>query len=195
GLYVLNSFTWSKALGNSEQQLETPSGGTVANPQNIRNLAAERGLSSYDIKLIDVTSIVYELPFGRGRQFGSSWPSTVNAILGGWQISGVNTANTGEPVNIFFTPSAAIDNTGRISDFRGATTMRPNLIGDPTGVSGAARVDSYFNRAAFQLPTASAPYGNLGRNAFRAPKFWQMDIAVQKSVPIPVREGIEVQFR
>ena len=73
--------------------------------------------------------------------------------------------------------------------------MRPNLIGDPAGSSGAARLDNYFNRIAFQLPAASQPYGNLGRNAFRAPNFWQMDLALQKSVPVPVREGLEVQFR
>src|SRR5689334_13273544 len=47
GLYLLNSFTWSKGTGNSEQQLEAHPGFTVANPQNIRNLDAEWGLSSY----------------------------------------------------------------------------------------------------------------------------------------------------
>ena len=73
--------------------------------------------------------------------------------------------------------------------------MRPNLIGDPAGATGATRVDGYFNRAAFQLPTASQPYGTVGRNAFRAPSLWQMDVALQKSVPINFREGAEIQFR
>jgi len=195
GMYLLNSFTWSKATGNSEQQLETHPGVTVANPQDIRNLAAEWGPSSYDVKLANVTSVVYNLPFGRGRRLGDAWSGAVNTILGDWQISGVNTANTGEPVNVIFNPSSDIDPTGRISDFRGANSMRPNLIGDPSGSSGAARLDNYFNRTAFQLPTASQPYGSLGRNAFRAPRFWQMDVALQKSIPIPVREGTEVQFR
>jgi hypothetical protein len=67
GLYFLNSFTWSKSLGNSEQALESFPGGFVANPQNIRNLPAERGPSSLDVKLINVTSAVYELPFGKGK--------------------------------------------------------------------------------------------------------------------------------
>src|SRR5262245_6458522 len=195
GFYVLNSFTWSKATGNSEQQLEVHPGLTVANPQNIRNLDAEWGPSTYDVKLVNVTSLLYDLPFGRGRRIGNSWPAAMNALLGGWQISSVNTANSGEPVNIIFNPASDIDPTGRISDFRGANTMRPNLIGDPTGATDAARLDSYFNRAAFQLPTASQPYGNVGRNAFRAPNFWQMDIALQKSVMIPEREGTEIQFR
>jgi hypothetical protein len=194
-LYLLNSFTWSKATGNSEQQLEVHPGVTVANPQNIRNLDAEWGPSSYDVKLVNVTSFVYDLPFGRGKRVGNSWPTAMNAVLGGWQISGVNTANTGEPINVLYNPTSDIDPTGRISDFRGANTMRPNLIGDPTGSSGPAQLDNYFNRAAFQLPTASQPYGSLGRNAFRAPDFWQVDVSMQKSVAIPGREGGEIQFR
>ncbi len=71
--------------------------------------------------------------------------------------------------------------------------MRPNLIGDPTGPGGAAGLDTYWNRAAFQLPTASQPYGNLGRNAFRAPSFEQWDLGVDKNFPI--HESIAVQFR
>jgi hypothetical protein len=196
GLYFLNSFTWSKAMGSTEQSLETHSGVTMANPQNIRNLAAERGPSSYDIKLINVTSVVYQLPFGKGRKFGSNWNRAVDSILGGWQVSGINTANTGEPVNVnILSPTSDIENTGRISDFRGATTIRPNLIGDPTGASGPARLDAYFNRAAFPIPTASAPYGNLGRNAFRAPNFEQWDLGIDKNFAIPAREGMALQFR
>ncbi|HEY1216447.1 MAG TPA: TonB-dependent receptor, partial [Bryobacteraceae bacterium] len=50
GLYFLNSFTWSKALGDSEQALESFAGYSVANPQNIRNLAAEKGPTSFDVE-------------------------------------------------------------------------------------------------------------------------------------------------
>ncbi len=196
GFAFLNSFTWAKALGNSEQALETHSGVNVANVQNIRNLAAERGPSSYDVKFVNVTSVLYQLPFGRGRHYGASWNAAFDAIAGGWELTGINTANTGEPVNVvFYSPTSDIDNTGRISDFRGATSMRPNLIGDPTGASGPARLDAYWNKAAFQLPTASQPYGNLSRNAFRAPNFEQWDLGVDKNFPIRVHEGMAVQFR
>jgi hypothetical protein len=193
GLYFLNSFTWSKALGNSEQQLEAPAGVTIANPQNIRNLRAERGPSSYDVKFINVTSVVYQLPFGRGKRYGSSAPGVVDAILGGWELTGINTANTGEPVNVLFNPSQAVDNTGRISDFRGANTFRPNLVGDLTGSSGAARLDNFFNKAAFAIPTPDQPYGSVGRNSFRAPNFEQWDLGVDKN--FRVRENVALQFR
>ena len=195
GLYFLNSFTWSKALGDSEQALETAPGQPLANPQNIRNLAAERGPSSFDVKFINTTSLVYQLPFGKGRKFGSQWNGAVDAALGGWEMNTINTANSGMPVNVVYTPSAANDVTGRIPDYRGEAIMRPNLVGDPAGVGGSAMVDRYFNAAAFAVPSASSPFGNLSRNAFRTPDFWQWDLGVVKNFALPFREGMGLQFR
>ena len=195
GFTFLNSFTWSKALGNSEQALEYASGYYAANPQNIRNLAAERGYSSYDVPFINVTSLLYQLPFGRGRHFGSSWNRAVDSFLGGWELTTINTANSGLPVDVAYTPSAANDVTGRIPDYRGEAIMRPNLVGNPAGASGPAMLNQYFNPAAFAIPPASAPFGNLGRNALRAPNFWQWDLGVDKSFALPFREGMAIQFR
>lgn len=197
GLYLLNSFTWSKALGNSEQSLETPPGIGLANPQNIRNLAAERGPTSYDVKFINVTSVVYQLPFGKGRKMGSNWNPFLDAIAGGWDINTINTWNTGLPINVIYTPTATADVTGSIPDFRGSAVLRPNLIGDPTGASGPAGLDNYFNRSAFSIPNPSlaSPFGNLARNAFRTPDFNQWDLAVNKNFALPFREGMAVQFR
>jgi Carboxypeptidase regulatory-like domain/TonB-dependent Receptor Plug Domain len=190
GLYLLNSFTWSKALGNSEQALEVIPGQTVANVQNIYNLAAERGPSSFDVKLMNVTSLVYQLPFG-----AKSSNALVKGIIGGWELNTINSANTGLPQNVIYTPSAANDGTGRIPDYRGLAVQRPNLAGDPTGASGAARIDQYWNKSAFAIPPANAPYGNVGRNAFRTPNFWQWDLGVNKNFRIPAREGMALQFR
>ncbi len=195
GLYFLNSFTWSKALGNTEQALEYASGYYQANPQNIYNLAAERGPSSFDIKLMNVTSVVYQLPFGKGRKFGASWNSAFDGILGGWAIDTIRSANTGIPLDVTYAPTATNDVTGRIPDYRGEAIMRPNLVGDPTGASGASNIDQYWNKAAFAVPSASAPFGNVGRNSFRALGFWQWDLGVNKNFRIPVREGMQLQFR
>ena len=67
GLYFLNSFTWSHAMGDSEQALEAFTGYQAANPQNIHDLHNEYGPSMFDVKLLNVTSVVYDLPFGKGR--------------------------------------------------------------------------------------------------------------------------------
>jgi hypothetical protein len=195
GIYFLNSFTWSKALGNSEQALENFTGQTVATVQNIRDLKNERGPTSYDVTLMNTTSVVYQLPFGKGRKFGSAWNGVLDAIAGGWEINNINTANSGLPLDVYYTPASANDATGRLAEYRGVATQRPNLVGDPTRPSGAAMIDQYFNKAAFAIPAASAPFGNVGRNSFRGPNFWQWDAGVNKNFKIPAREGMSLQFR
>ncbi len=195
GFYLLNSFTWSKALGNTEQALENFTGQVVATVQNVRDLKNERGPTSYDVTVINVTSVVYQLPFGKGRKFGSAWNPVFDAIAGGWEFNTINTANSGLPLDVYYTPTSANDATGRLAEWRGVATQRPNLVGDPARPSGASMITQYFNKAAFAIPPASAPFGNVGRNAFRGPNFWQWDMGVNKNFRIPAREGMALQFR
>jgi hypothetical protein len=190
GLYFLNSFTWGKALGDSEQALEYFSGYVEANPQNINNLAAERGPSSYDVKLNNVTSVVYELPFGKGKQFGSSWNPVLNEVLGGWELNTINTAHTGQPLNVYYSSSveSALSN-----DYRGEPFLRPNVSGSAVSQSTSSMINNYFAGYTFTTPSAASPFGDLGRNAFRAPNFEQWDLGVDKTFQI--REDIRLQFR
>jgi hypothetical protein len=193
GLYFLNSFTWSKALGQSEQELEDFS--NVANVQNIYNLSAERGPSSYDIKLMNITSVVYDLPFGKGRQFGSSMNPVLDAILGGWEVNAINTANTGFPLNIFYAWSAANDVTGLAnnSEYRGTAMLRPNVSGSAASQSTPQSLLTYFAGYTFTTPPVNNPFGNLGRNALRGPNLEQWDLGVNKSFRIT--ERARLQFR
>jgi hypothetical protein len=201
GLYVLNSFTWGKSLGNSEQALEQAPGQNVANPQNIRNLAAETGPSSYDVKLINVTSVVYQLPFGKGQKFLGNVNRIADLAIGGWELNGINTANSGIPLNVFYAPSAANDVTGlpTNSEYRGTAILRPNITGSVPRLTRDQSIAAYFGPAigapgsVFTLPTVDAPFGNLGRNAFRAPGMAQWDLGVTKNFNIT--ERVKVQFR
>jgi hypothetical protein len=190
GLYLLNSFTWSKALGNSEQALEAN-----ATVQNIRDLRNERGPTSYDSTLINVTTFIYQMPFGKGQRLGARWNSVLDAVAGGWQLSGINTYYSGRPVNIIYTPTTAMDVTGRLAEWRGGAQMRPNLVGDWQRPADADKVSRFFNRAAFALPPVDNPFGNLGRNVLRGPDFWQWDLGVHKNFRLPAREGATLQFR
>jgi hypothetical protein len=191
GLYFLNSFSWGNAMGDSEQALEYfASPGFGANPQNIHNLAAEKGPSSYDVKLNNVTSLVYQLPFGKGRTFGTGWNPVLNAVAGGWEITGINTAHTGLPIDVaYYTTPAAIDVTGLQNDYRGQAELRPNVSGSSSGQN----INNWFAGYTFTQGTPSAPFGNLGRNAFRAPGFEQWDLGVDKTFQI--YERVNVQFR
>ena len=191
GLYFLNSFTWGHAMGDSEQALEYFS--TAATPQNIYNLHNEFGPTSFDVKLMNVTSIVYELPFGRGRQLGSNWNPVIDGVLGGWEVNTINTANTGLPINVYYTPSAANDVTGLSAEYRGEAFERPNVSGSAASQSTAQSLLTYFAGYTFATPPANAPFGNLGRNAFRTPGLEQWDFAADKNFRI--RESMKLQFR
>jgi hypothetical protein len=191
GLYALNSFTWGKAMGDSEQALEDFV--FVPNPQNIHNLAAEKGPSSYDVKLNNVTSVVYQLPFGKGRKYAAGMNPVVDAVLGGWELNSINTAHTGQPVDVAYSPSAANDVTGLSNDYRGQAFQRPNVSGSAVSQSRSQMLNTYFAGYTFTTPPASAPFGNLGRDAFRMPNFEQWDLGINKNFRI--REDIRLQFR
>ncbi len=193
GLYFLNSFTWGKAMGDSEQALEYYASYFEANPQNIHNLAAEKGPSSFDVKLNNVTSIVYQLPFGKGRKYASNINPVLDAVLGGWELNNINTAHTGTPLNVFYGVSTATDVTGLSNDYRGQAFQRPNVSGSAASQSTPDMLNHFFAGYTFTTPSVNAPFGNLGRNAFRAPGFEQWDFAADKSFRI--RESIRVQFR
>jgi hypothetical protein len=180
-------------LGDSEQALESAAGYYVANPQNIRNLAQEKGPTSFDVKFINVTSVVYQVPFGKGRKFGSNVNPIVDAALGGWELNTINTANTGVPIDVSYAPSAANDVTGLTNDYRGQAILRPNVSGSSISQSKGAMVNNYFAGYTFTTPPASAPFGNAGRDAFRAPGLEQWDLGVNKN--FRVTEKTSVQFR
>jgi hypothetical protein len=193
GFYVLNSFTWGKGMGDSEQALEYFAGYYQANPQNIRNLAAEKGLSSFDVKLNDVTTVVYQLPFGKGRQFGSSMNPIADAFVGGWEINSINTAHTGQPLDVTYGATGANIVSSLSNDYRGQPFLRPNVTGSSVSQSRSAMLNTYFAGYTFATPPASAPYGDVGRNSFRAPNFDQWDFSADKNFRI--REKAQLQFR
>lgn len=169
GLYLLNSLTLSKALDNAPGHLETSNGDNSR--ANIRNFNAEYGISGYDVPVNNTTSIVYELPVGRGRRFGSNMNRFLDALIGGFQLTAINRVTSGRPVNLTYTPTAQFSVSGDI-------TYRPNIIGQV--VNDNPTPTNYFNPLAVSLPDASNPFGDAPRNAVRGPGFWQADIGLHK---------------
>lgn len=194
GLSFLNSFTWAKALDNVGQALEDQGQGNRSSPQNFYNLRDEKGPSGYDQRLNNTTSVVWEVPLGRGRRFASGWPGAADAIFGGWQLSAIHTANSGEPINLLYQPAAGAQVSDIGPDWRGAISYRPNVIGDPKMPDGQRTPERYLNPATVVLPTdPSQPFGNVGRNAVYGPSFFQVDTNLQKNFRIT--EGTTLQFR
>jgi len=193
GLYVLNSFTWGRAMGDSEQALEYYAGYYQANPQNIHNLSAEKGPSSFDVKLNNVTTVIYQLPFGRGRQIGAHMNAVADAVVGGWEITSINTGHTGTPLDVTYSATGNNIVSSLSNDYRGQPFLRPNVTGSAVGQSRSAMLNTYFAGYTFSVPPANAPYGAVGRNSFRAPDFDQWDFSADKNFRIS--ETIRLQFR
>jgi hypothetical protein len=145
-----------------------------------------------DATLINTTSFVYELPFGKGRKLGSNWNPVLDGILGGWEVNTINTANSGTPLDVAYTPGAANDVTGRIPDYRGEAIMRPNVTPSASPITNDP-INHYYGAYTFTVPSAGAPFGNVGRNSLRGPCFWQWDLGVDKFFKIT--EGVKLQFR
>ena len=144
GLYALNSFTWGKAMGDSEQALEDFAGYYQASPQNIHDLAAEVGPSSFDVKLNNVTTVIYQLPFGRGRHFGSNMNRVADAFVGGWEADSIVSAHTGQPIDVVYSASGNNIVSSLSNDYRGQPFLRPNVTGSAVSQSRSQMLNTYF---------------------------------------------------
>ena len=204
GLTLLNSFSWEHSLDNASASLE----GNTPSPQDGSNIRGDYSQSDYNLPIANVTSLVYELPFGRGRRFLNSSNVVVDSLLGGWQVSGINTAQAGTPFNLTYSPNSATAISPQISaTYRGANEYRPNVVPGQKITQGrssrAANTGyvNYINYNAFVLPaTKSAsgallsPFGNSSRNPGRSPAFYQTDLALNKKFSAPL-ESLKVEFR
>lgn len=185
GLYFLNSFTWSKAIDNASGHLETGNGDNSR--VNIRDLRNERGLGGYDQPFNNTSTVVYELPFGRGRKSGSNMNKVADLAIGGWRLTAINFATSGTTVNLTYGPAAAFQVSG-------APNYRPNIIGDPVTPAASRTENNWLNAANVQIPTdRSRPFGNAGRNIVRGPRIDVMNLGLHKEFSLT--ERFKLEFR
>ncbi len=203
GLTLLNSFTWEHSLDNASASLE----GNTPSPQNGFNIAADYSQSDYNLPIANITSLVYELPFGHGRRYLSEG-GALNEVVGGWQVSVINTAQAGTPFNITYTPNGGQQVSTQITaTYRGANEYRPNKVPGASVTQGtgnrAANTGyvNYINFSAFVLPPIKdssgnylSPFGNASRNPGRTPPFNEMDLALNKRFATPI-ESLKIEFR
>ncbi len=192
GLYLLNSFTWSRAIDNASGHLDANAGDNSR--INIANPLGERGVSGYNQPLNETLSLVYDLPYGKGRMFGNSAPLLVQEALGGWQITAIENAQSGFPVNIIYTPTS----------FQQVSTIlnqRPNQVSNNTVIAKSQRTRTAGNQgintlnlSAFSLPDANHPYGNAARNSVRFDPYYDLDLGLHKQLPLGFEQTV-VDFR
>ncbi|MBA2355462.1 MAG: TonB-dependent receptor [Acidobacteria bacterium] len=177
-LYLLNSFTWSRARDNASGHLETANGDNSR--VNYANIESEFGLSGYNQPLNNTTSVVWELPFGAGRRWGTSMAPVLEAIAGGWRVTAINTMTSGLPVNLSYSPSLTFSVSG-------APTYRPNISGDIYAADDVQTINNWFNRDNVTVPTdRTQPFGNAPRNVARGPAIYALDLGLHKGVPLGI---------
>ncbi len=188
-LTLMQSLTLSQTKDNGAGSLENPNGNFPA-PQDFRNMDADFGLSGYHQPYNSTTSLVWDLPFGKGRRFMGDASPVVDLLLGGWQLAGVNTFAAGDPVTLTYVPGPAFQVSGIQQDFRGGNNYRPNVNGDVLAPDDSRTVQNYLNRDAVVIPTdPSQPFGNAARNSIRGPRFWGLDMQASKRVQMPWSNG------
>jgi hypothetical protein len=208
GLTLLNSFTWSHALDNASSTLEA----NTPDPQDGNNINADYGQSDYNLPIANVTSFVYDLPVGKGQRYLAGSNSLVNVLIGGWQISGINTVQGGTPFNLTYSPNSVNQVSPMLSqNWRGMSLYRPNLVPGAHYTQGKVKLANgyvqYVNASALTLPstyttgssllaggTISSPFGNLPKNYGRTMPFYETDLDFNKKFNTPI-ERVKVEFR
>jgi Carboxypeptidase regulatory-like domain len=213
GLYALIGYTYSRnfdtgltdGLGTNPGALYYPLPGTAK---------LDWGLSQLNLNNSFTASILYNLPFGKGKPYGSNWSGATNAILGNWQVTVIERATSGFP--LFVVDSS--NPSGVYFSYNGDTFERPNEVGDPnkagpvaanpgcTAPSKIHTLQNWFNPCAFVSdafvfnPGTPQQFtvGGLGtapRAPVYGPRFVNTDFSIIKDFPLSFREGMNLQFR
>jgi hypothetical protein len=183
GLQLRGVYTLSKALDdgdNMNTSVATNSPAFVANPLKPK---ADYGRASFDIRHAAVINATYDLPFGHGATSqGRPW---VERLIGNWQLSGIETVQSGLPFTpqLSYNPSNDGDTRNPVRPSWNPHFAGPLILGGP---------NQYFNPSAFIQPLPGT-YGNVGRNTLQGPRLVETDLSVTKIFSFS--ERLKLQFR
>ena len=177
GLHLGAAYAWTNTISYTD----AANLGYPARASDTDNIRADKGPSPFDIRHSFSTDFLYEIPLA--KLTGSNAP-LARSLLGGWQVSGIYTAATGSPINVE-------QSTTHVSS-------RPDYIGGNPYMSDAEMTLQYLNPKAFArvpLGLGGAPIrpGNLGRNALRAPGYWNLDLGLSKNFRFAERYRLQLR--
>ncbi len=177
GLQFTAAYTWSHTIDNSDSAFSATGGGgrifVDANGNPI--LGLNRGNADQDIRHNFVFSSLYELPFGKGKQFGGDMSTVLDDIIGGWQWNNIVTLQTGTPFDLFYnddSPNNRPDVSGPISAKINHATGQGIITGN------------------FTDPGSTVP-GTLGRNNVFGPGLHTWDTGMMKDIKFVERYTLE----
>jgi hypothetical protein len=189
GLYALVSYTYSHTYDNG---LTDGLGSLLSAPYfplpNWETL--DWSLSQIDLNNSFTGSIIYDLPFGRGKKYGSDWNKATNSLLGGWQLTLIEKITSGFPVPLIDSANASgiFFNAGG----NGNNFNRPDQVAGCNPYANQTKLQ-YINSACFVAP-ASGTLGNAARVPVYGPDFVNTDFSVIKQFALPW-ENMGLNFR
>jgi len=178
----LVSYTWSHSIDNASDIFGFT--GSAGIPQNSLDLKAERGDSPFDVRHRFTTSFTWDLPIGKGKALAGDVSDGLDRLVGGWQVNGIVTAQSGAPFTVRLGTDAVLDGNA-------FNEQRPNDIPGAFQPDGHGGLILTVPREA--LIPAEGQYGTLGRNTFRGPKYTNVDLSVFKRIALT--ENVDLQFR
>ncbi len=173
-------YTWAKSLDDKSAAAGLGATNAFAGHMDDHNPRLDYGPSDFDVPHRFVASYVYQLPFGRGKHYGSNMNKAADVAVGGWEVTGVTTFQKGFPFSVLCN-----DTLGLLVTF----TQRCNLVGNP---GSAHQLTNWFNAAAFAQPLPGQ-FGDSGRNILREPGINNWDVGLDKTFNFT--ERIHFQLR
>lgn len=191
------SYTYAKALGLRyfDPTFSTVRTGAVqsatSTPFDIHNRNLNYARETFDRRHALQGYWVWNLPFGRGMRWGSSWNPVLDKVLGGWESSGILVLQSGEPFTPFagaFTFSNVVQSPADC--LSGCSEGMGNIQFDPS--KGTVVLFNKDQRNLFSTP-AAGKLGNLGRNAFNLPPFFNLDLTISKRIFVTEHQNLELR--
>ena len=198
GLTLLNALTLSRTIDNGSGSLENQNGNAPA-PQDFYNLAAEEGFSNYHQPYNNTTSVIWELPVGRGRKFLTDASPIVEAIAGGWMLSGdqlllCRRAGDAHRLRAGHAAAGGVPGLGH----RPGLPRRQQLPRQRHRRSRTAiRTDHQLLQPRQRHAAGRSQPAVRQRRAQQRPRpaFWQVDFVAAKNFPLPFGSRTQLQFR
>jgi carboxypeptidase family protein len=187
GFSLRGVYTFSKTLDDGDSLNQTTAGNAPGLVSNPFDLAADKGLATFDARHVAVINALYNLPFGQGQWLAKDLEGWSNTLVSGWSISSIITAQAGFPFTpqLSYNPSNNGDTRNPVRPFLNRNFIRPVILGKP---------GQWFNPAAFLAPPANSGfYGNVGRDTYIGPGLATWDFSILKDTKI--RESMRLQFR
>ncbi len=183
GLYALLGYTWSHAFDNGLPDGLGSNVGATYWPLPVPS-RTDWGLSQINLSQQFTASVIYDLPFGKGKAYGGGWSGPMNAAFGNWQITVIEKVTSGFPVFVFNS-----DNQSGVNfEYNFLPVNRPNQVCDPK--SGSRSISHWFNTGCL----TPAPVGELGtasRTPVSGPDFVNTDFSLIKRFLVTERVGLD----